>query len=329
MPTDLRGVFAPIVTPFRPSDGEVDLPWIARHLAYLRAHGCTGVIPCGTNGEAASLSVAERIQVAEATLAAAGDMPVVVGTGAAALPDAVVLTRHAFASGAAAVLVMPPFYFKKPPEVGVVAWFQRLFDAAVPPGGRVLLYHIPQITGVPITDGVLQALLASHGAVVYGLKDSYRRPGAGCASAAGFPASRVLCRQRSPRGRGVRRWRRGFDHCGRERFPGSGRSGAAGRLGWARCCGCPGGPERGPLFARSLSVAAGDQGGSGRCRRAGAHRGPTAAGRAVARAARRAAGKIIGEAARVAAQRLRSAQYRSRSTHHGFVRHSSLFQEHS
>ena len=172
MPTDLRGVFAPIVTPFRPSDGEVDLPWIARHVAYLRAHGCTGVIPCGTNGEAASLSVAERIQVAEATLAAAGDMPVIVGTGAAALPDAVALTRHAFAAGAAAVLVMPPFYFKKPSDMGVAAWFQRLFDAAVPPGGRVLLYHIPQTTGVPITDGVLQALLASHGALVYGLKDS-------------------------------------------------------------------------------------------------------------------------------------------------------------
>ena len=129
MSTDLRGVFAPIVTPFRPTDGEVDLPWIARHVAYLQAHGCTGVIPCGTNGEAASLSVAERIQVAEAALAAAGDMPVIVGTGAAALPDAIVLTRHAFASGAAGVLVMPPFYFKRPGDASLAAWFRRLFDA--------------------------------------------------------------------------------------------------------------------------------------------------------------------------------------------------------
>jgi 4-hydroxy-tetrahydrodipicolinate synthase len=79
--SDLRGVFAPIVTPFRLTDGEVDLPWIGRHVAYLRAHGCTGIIPCGTNGEAASLSVAERVQVTEAALAAAGDMPVIVGTG--------------------------------------------------------------------------------------------------------------------------------------------------------------------------------------------------------------------------------------------------------
>ncbi len=169
---ELRGVFAPIVTPFRRTDGEIDYPWMARHIAYLRRYGCTGIIPCGTNGEAASLSVAERKQVAEAARAAALDMPVIVGAGAAALPDAVELTRHAFDIGADAVLVMPPFYFKKPPEAGVADWYRRLFDAAVPPGGRVLLYHIPQITGVPISDTLLELLLASHSEVIYGVKDS-------------------------------------------------------------------------------------------------------------------------------------------------------------
>lgn len=174
---DLRGVFAPIVTPFRPADGEVDYPWIAAHIAYLRDHGLTGIVPCGTNGEAASLSVAERQQVAEVALAAAGgDLPAIVGAGSAALPDAITLTRHAFAIGADAVLVMPPFYFKQPPEAGVAAWFQRLFDAAVPPGGRVLLYHIPQTTGVPISDGLLDRLLLSHGELIYGLKDSTGDP---------------------------------------------------------------------------------------------------------------------------------------------------------
>jgi 4-hydroxy-tetrahydrodipicolinate synthase len=183
----LRGVFAPIVTPFRPADGAVDHPWIVRHLAYLRAHGLTGPIPCGTNGEAASMSVAERMEVVETVMAAAGDMPVIAGTGASALPDAISLTRHAFAAGAAAVLVMPPFYYKKPPEAGVAAWFQRLFDAAVPPGGRALLYHIPQTTGVPITDGLLRLLLASHGEVVYGIKDSTGDPAEGRRLRGDFP----------------------------------------------------------------------------------------------------------------------------------------------
>lgn len=171
---ELRGVFAPIVTPFRLADGEIDLPWMPRHIAYLHAHGCTGIIPCGTNGEAASLSVVERMAVAEVALEAghALGMPVIVGTGASALTDAIVLTRHAFEHGADAVLIMPPFYFKKPADAGVAEWFRRVFDTAVPSGGRALLYHIPQATSVPITDGVLDLLYASHGEVLFGLKDS-------------------------------------------------------------------------------------------------------------------------------------------------------------
>ncbi|MGE5601831.1 MAG: dihydrodipicolinate synthase family protein [Nitrososphaerales archaeon] len=176
--SELRGVFAPIVTPFRPTDGEVDLPWIPQHIEYLHAHACTGIIPCGTNGEAASLSVTERIAVTEIALETGHElgMPIIVGTGASALPDAVTLTRHAFANGADGVLIMPPFYFKKPADAGVAEWFRRLFDATVPAGAKVLLYHIPQTTGVPINDGVLDLLLASHGELVYGIKDSTGDP---------------------------------------------------------------------------------------------------------------------------------------------------------
>jgi 4-hydroxy-tetrahydrodipicolinate synthase len=175
---ELRGVFAPIVTPFRPADGQVDLPWIPRHIAYLHAHGCNGVIPCGTNGEAASLSVEERIAVTETALEAARalDMAVVVGTGASALTDAMTLTRHAFACGADGVLIMPPFYFKKPSDAGIAEWCRRVFDAAVPPQGRALLYHIPQTTGVPISDGILDQLLSTHAEVLYGIKDSTGDP---------------------------------------------------------------------------------------------------------------------------------------------------------
>lgn len=186
---ELRGVFAPIVTPFRPVDGEIDLAWIPRHIEYLHAHACTGIIPCGTNGEAASLSVEERMAVAETALEAghALGMPVIVGTGASALTDSIVLTRHAFAHGADAVLVMPPFYFKKPADAGVAEWFRRVFDAAVPPGGRALLYHIPQSTGVPITDAVLELLYASHGEVLFGLKDSTGDPAQLAHFRAAFP----------------------------------------------------------------------------------------------------------------------------------------------
>ena len=174
--SELYGVFAPIVTPFRHTDGEIDIPWIKDYLDYLRTHGCRGIVPCGTNGEAPSLSVDERRLVVEATMLAADGMPIIAGTGAAALPDAIALTRHAFWAGADAVLVMPPFYYRRPPDAGVTTWYQRLFDAAVPAGGRALLYHIPQTTGVPISDELIRALLASHREIMYGIKDSSGDP---------------------------------------------------------------------------------------------------------------------------------------------------------
>jgi 4-hydroxy-tetrahydrodipicolinate synthase len=191
--TDLRGVFAPIVTPFRLADGEVDHPWIAEHIAYLKAQGCDGLVACGTNGEAASLSVAERRAVLETALKHAGNMPVLAGTGAAALPDAIALTRHAFATGAAGVLVVPPFFFKRPADAGIAAWFQRLCDAAVPPGGRVLLYHIPQATAVPFGDELLKALLGSQGSPIYGIKDSTGDPEQGRHLRSTFPALAYFC----------------------------------------------------------------------------------------------------------------------------------------
>ncbi len=183
----LSGAFAPIVTPFRPADGEVDTPWIPAYLAYLRAYGLNGVVACGTNGEAASLGVSERQAVLEAVLAAADGMPVIAGTGAAALPDAIALTRHALAAGVDAVLIMPPFYFKRPPEEGIAAWFKRLLDAAAAPGTRVMLYHIPQTTGVPFTDTLLEALLATHGELIYGIKDSTGDPAEGQRLRTHFP----------------------------------------------------------------------------------------------------------------------------------------------
>ena len=114
------------------------------------------------------------------------------------LPDAVTLTRHAFAAGADAVLIMPPFYYKRPPDAGVATWLQRLIDAAVPPGGRVLLYHIPQTTGVPITDTLWwRILFASHPEAIYGIKDSTGDSSSGLVHLrTTFPGTRLLCRQR-------------------------------------------------------------------------------------------------------------------------------------
>jgi 4-hydroxy-tetrahydrodipicolinate synthase len=95
-----------------------------------------------------------------------------VGTGAAAVDDAIALTRHAAELGFAGALVLPPFYYKGVPEEGVFDSFARLIDAVADDRLRLYLYHIPQMSGVPITLGLIERLLKAYPGVVAGLKDS-------------------------------------------------------------------------------------------------------------------------------------------------------------
>ena len=168
----LAGVFAANVTPFQPSSLAIDVPWMKRHLAYLRNHGCDGIVPLGTNGEGPSMSVDERKLVIDTAMEAADGLVVVPGTGCASLPDTAELTRHALQAGAASVLIVPPFFFKNVASAGVLTYYRRLFDMALQPGQQALLYHFPRMSAVPITDDVVNGLAESHPGCVAGIKDS-------------------------------------------------------------------------------------------------------------------------------------------------------------
>lgn len=168
----LAGVFAANVTPFQPSSLAIDIPWMKRHLAWLRSHGCDGIVPLGTNGEGPAMSVDERKRVIDTALEAADGLVVVPGTGCASLPDTAELTRYALQAGAASVLIIPPFFFKNVSSAGVLAYYQRLFDAALEPGKQAMLYHFPRMSAVPITDDVVTGLAESHPGCVAGIKDS-------------------------------------------------------------------------------------------------------------------------------------------------------------
>nr|PZN27298.1 MAG: dihydrodipicolinate synthase family protein [Chloroflexota bacterium] len=164
-------LFAASVTPFESITGEVDHAWIPRHLRWMEANGVDGVVPCGTTGEGPSLSVAERMAVIDTVLAHRGRLKVIPGTGCAALPETIALTRYALEHGADAALVLPPFYFKGMSDAGLLAFYRAVCDA-LPPGGKILLYHIPPVSQVPITTGVIDGLLESHPENLLGLKDS-------------------------------------------------------------------------------------------------------------------------------------------------------------
>ena len=152
-----HGAFAPIPTPVD-DRGLVEVTALQSHLAFLDEAGLDGALVLGTNGEFPSFDLGERLAVAEAAARRAGRLSLMLGVGSCALPEAVQLVRAASHFGFSSVLLPPPFYFRSAPVSGLAAFLRAVMDAAELP---VLLYHIPQVTGVPITDALLDAV-AGH-----------------------------------------------------------------------------------------------------------------------------------------------------------------------
>ncbi len=171
-PSPIRGVLSASFTAFR-TDGSVDLARTAMHAAHLLDTGCDAIAPLGTTGEANSLSLRERKAVLEALVDGGADpLRMVPGTGVCSVPETVELTRHAHDCGVRTVLLLPPFYYPTPGEDGLFAHYARVLDACAVPGLRVMLYHIPQMSGVPVTHGLIARLARSHPGIVTGVKDS-------------------------------------------------------------------------------------------------------------------------------------------------------------
>jgi 4-hydroxy-tetrahydrodipicolinate synthase len=130
----------------------------------------------GTTGEGPAFSVDERLAVLRAGLqhraAALPGFHLLAGTGCASLSDTITLTKAAFDLGADAALALPAFYFKSVSPAGLVDYFDRLVRAAVPAGGRLLVYHIPQVSGVAIPAEALAELRRRFPRQFFGMKDS-------------------------------------------------------------------------------------------------------------------------------------------------------------
>ncbi len=161
---------AAIVTPLN-ANQQLDAPAMHALMRHLATCGLDGVVPCGTTGEGPSFSVAERLDIIRCCLAARGSLQIIAGTGCQSLSDTITLTRAAIDAGADAALVLPPFFYKQAGEIGLIAWYRAVCDA-LPAHGKIILYHIPPMTGVPITPAVISALLESHPQHILGIKDS-------------------------------------------------------------------------------------------------------------------------------------------------------------
>jgi 4-hydroxy-tetrahydrodipicolinate synthase len=167
----IRGVLAPVVTPFK-ADLSPDGERLIAHCKWLLSQNC-GLAPFGTTSEGNSLSIEERAALLDDLVAAGVDpsrmMP---GTGCCSITETVQLTAQAVKHGCAGVLMLPPFYYKGVSEEGLYRYFsevvQRVGDARL----KIYLYHIPPVAVVGITTGLVERLLKAYPNAVAGMKDS-------------------------------------------------------------------------------------------------------------------------------------------------------------
>jgi 4-hydroxy-tetrahydrodipicolinate synthase len=168
----LSGVIAAVATPID-EGGAPDLKRTINLARHLLDNGCDGLNVLGTTGEATSFSLDERKAVMDAYKA--NGLPLhrlMVGTGAAAVSDAVALTRHAAELGFGGALVLPPFYYKGVPDDGLVAYVDTLVKATDAKPIPIYLYHFPAMSGLPWHVALIRRLLDAYSSRIVGLKDS-------------------------------------------------------------------------------------------------------------------------------------------------------------
>jgi len=166
-----RGVFAPVLTPFK-RDLSPDPERLVRLCRWILGQGAN-LVPFGTTSEANSLSSGERVTLLE-RLAAAGLDParMLPGTGCCSFTETVALTTHAVKLGCAGVLMLPPFYYKDVTDEGLYRHYAKVIEGVGDARLRLYLYHIPPIAQVGISIGLIQRLLRDYPQTVAGLKDS-------------------------------------------------------------------------------------------------------------------------------------------------------------
>jgi len=144
MSTCLSGVLTALATPFTP-DGQIDESTLRRLVDRSIDGGVDGVVACGSTGEFAAMSGAERRLVVETVIdQAANRVPVVAQTGAVSTAEAVELSRHAEAAGASVLMVVSPYY--EPLSLEETVEYLRTVAAAV--DIPIMLYNLPVATGV-------------------------------------------------------------------------------------------------------------------------------------------------------------------------------------
>ena len=138
-----QGSFVALVTPFK--NGKIDEDALKNLIEFQVANGTNGIVPCGTTGEAATLSIEEHNQVIDIAVGTVnGRIPVIAGTGSNSTKEAIKMTIHAKETGANAALLITPYY-NKPTQEGLYQHFKKIAgDVDIP----IIVYNVPGRTSV-------------------------------------------------------------------------------------------------------------------------------------------------------------------------------------
>ncbi|MGB8216861.1 MAG: 4-hydroxy-tetrahydrodipicolinate synthase [Candidatus Methanoperedens sp.] len=159
-----KGVLPALITPFT-KDNKIDKQGFVQNIGFLIENGVSGIVPCGTTGESATLSIKEHEQVIEIAVGCS-TVPVVAGTGSNNTTEAIELTRFAKDAGADAALLITPYY-NKPNDRGMLAHFKKIANEVDIP---MIVYNVPSRTGINLKPEIV-AELAKESNII-GIKEA-------------------------------------------------------------------------------------------------------------------------------------------------------------
>ena len=165
-----KGSIVAIVTPFsvKGAKSTVDEKKLKELIEFQIKNGSSGIVPCGTTGESATLSFEEHERVIEVTIEQVKKrVPVIAGTGSNSTEEAIILTKHAAHAGADASLQVSPYY-NRPTQKGLYEHFKAVADSVNIP---IILYNIASRTGVNIEPETI-AKLAVDCKNIVGVKEA-------------------------------------------------------------------------------------------------------------------------------------------------------------
>jgi 4-hydroxy-tetrahydrodipicolinate synthase len=147
-----EGAMPALITPFT-KDDRIDREGLRRNIAFVEEGGVSGIVPCGTTGESATLSALEHEEVIDIAVECS-KVPVIAGTGSNNTGEALQFTKHAADAGVDGVLLISPYY-NKPNPAGLLAHFKKIAEAVDIP---MILYNVPSRTGQDMPVDVITKL---------------------------------------------------------------------------------------------------------------------------------------------------------------------------